>query len=123
MFKRSFVSTLTIAVFAALSFAHGDATHIIGTVTAVDNSHVSVKTQDGKTEMVMLQRTTKFMNGSKSATVADLKAGTRVVIDAKMDEKMKMFTAQEVKIGVATAAKADRKAVPAAKHDDRNGHK
>jgi len=36
-----------------------------------------------------------------------LKVGTRVVIDAKMDEKMKMYTAEEVRIGVAdSAAKA-----------------
>ena len=124
MFKRLIISALTIVVFAALSFAHGNATHIMGTITAVDGSHVTVKTQDGKTEMVMLQKTTKFMNGSKAATAADLKVGTRVVIDAKMDEKMKMYTAEEVKIGAATAAKADAKAAPAAKHDDhKDGHK
>jgi hypothetical protein len=33
-----------------------------------------------------------------------LKPGIRVVIDAKMDEKMKMYTAEEVRIGVAEKA-------------------
>jgi hypothetical protein len=114
MFKRWMVSTLAILAFAALLLAHGNATHIMGTVTAIDGSHVTVQTQAGKSEMVMLEKTTKFLNGSKPATAADLKVGSRVVIDAKMDPKMKMYSAEEVKIGAAAAAKADGKAkVPA----------
>src|SRR5437867_1560023 len=110
MFKRLIGSALTVLVSAALLFAHGDATHIMGRVSAVDGVHVIVKTQEGKSEMVMLQRTTKYMTGSKAATAADLKVGTRVVIDAKMDEKMKMYKAEEVTIGVATAPAANTKA-------------
>ena len=126
MFKRLIGSALTVLVSAALLFAHGDATHIMGTVSAVDRVHVTVKTQEGKSEMVMLQRTTKYMTGSKAATAADLKVGTRVVIDAKMDEKMKMYMAEEVKIGVASPAKAGAKAkaAPADTHAGHNdGHK
>src|SRR5439155_15460852 len=126
MFKRLIGSALTVLVSAALLLPHGDATHIMGTVSAVDGVHVTVKTQEGKSEMVMLQRTTKYMTGSKAATAADLKVGTRVVIDAKMDEKMKMYMAEEVKIGVATPAKAGAKAkaAPADTHAGHNdGHK
>jgi exosome complex RNA-binding protein Rrp42 (RNase PH superfamily) len=112
MSKRLVASALTVFISAALLLAHGNATHIMGTVTAIDGNHVTVKTQDGKSEMVMLEKVTKYLIGSKSATVADLKVGTRVVVDAKMDEKMKMYKAEEVKIGAAPAAK------PAAAHAD-----
>ncbi len=120
MLKRLAGLTLTILASAALLVAHGNATHIMGTVTANDGTHVTVKTQDGKSETVMLQKNTKYLSGSKAAVAADLKPGTRVVIDAKMDEKMKMYMAEEVKIGVVPPAKADTKAKaagPAEKHD------
>jgi hypothetical protein len=123
MSKYLTACTLMILVSAAILVAHGDATHIIGTVTAIDGSHVTVKTQDGKSEMVMLEKATKYLSGSKAASVADVKVGTRVVIDAKMDEKMKMYTAEEVRIGVAAAAKADAKTKASAAADTHAGHK
>ena len=47
---------------------------------------------------------------AKKAKKEDVKVGARVVIDAKMDTKMKMLFAEEVKLG-ATATKE-------ATHDD-----
>ena len=105
MFKQLVACSLVMLVFAGLLLAHGDATHIMGTVTSIQGNHVMVKTQDGKSEMVMLGKTTKYLIGEKAATTKDLKVGIRVVIDAKMDEKMKMFSAEEVRIGVAAPAK------------------
>jgi hypothetical protein len=107
--KRITISMFAILITTALLFAHGDATHIIGTVTAIQGNHVTVKTQDGKSEMVMLEKTTKYLNGSKPAALDDVKVGTRVVIDAKMDAKTKMYSAEEVRIGLATPAKAETK--------------
>ena len=113
MFKQLFACSLTVLMSAGLLLAHGDATHIMGTITAVQGDHATVKLQDGKTEMVMFNKATKYMIGTKAATKTDLKIGTRVVIDAKMDEKMKMFLASEVKIGVtAPAATATKPAAP-----------
>jgi len=119
---KSLLTVLTILISANLVLAHGDATHIMGTVTAVDGNHLTVMTQDGKSEMVMLDKGTKYLTGSKTATAADLKVGTRVVIDAKMDPKMKMYSALEVRIGVATPAKADSKAKSAAPAPAHAGH-
>ena len=101
MFKTLMAGALTFLLSTGMLLAHGDATHIMGTVSAVQGVHVTVKTQDGKSEMVMLGKATKYLVGTKAATVKDLKVGLRVVIDAKMDEKMKMFSAEEVRIGVA----------------------
>ena len=118
MCKRFMVCSLIILISAGLLLAHGDATHIMGTITAVQGDHVAVKLQNGKIEMVMFNKATKYLIGTKAATKADLKTGTRVVIDAKMDEKMKMYLASEVKIGVTTAATGS-KAAPAT-HGDHN---
>jgi hypothetical protein len=106
MFQRLIVFTFAILVSTALLLSHGTATHIMGTVSAIDGSHVTVKTQDGKSTMVMLEKATKYLNGSKAATLADVKVGTRVVIDAKTDQKTKMYMAEEVRIGVAPPVKA-----------------
>ena len=108
MSKTLLACSLTILMAAAVAFAHGDATHIMGTVSAIQGDHVTVKLQDGKTQMVMFDKSTKYLNGEKKAKKEDVKVGTRVVIDAKMDEKMKMFLASEVRIGI-TENHADHK--------------
>jgi hypothetical protein len=116
-------SLLALVISTTLMFAHGNATHIIGTVSAIDGNHVTVKTQEGKSEMVMVEKTTKYLNGSKPAALDALKVGTRVVIDAKMDAKTKMYSAEEVRIGVATPAKAESKAAPKGASDPHAAHK
>jgi hypothetical protein len=85
---------------AAAVLAHGDATHFMGTVTAIQGDHVTLKLQDGKSQMVMFDKATKYLTGEKAAKRSDVKVGTRVVIDAKMDVRMKMFLASEVRIGI-----------------------
>jgi hypothetical protein len=115
MRKTLIASALMIAASAALLLAHGNATHIMGTVTAVDDNHLTVKTQEGKSETIMLEKTTKYLTGSKAAALGDLKVGARVVVDAKMDAKMKMYKAEEIKIGAAPAAKTEGKAKKSAK--------
>jgi len=100
MSKKLLACSFTILIAAAVVFAHGDATHVMGTVSAIQGDHVTVKLQDGKTQMVMFDKSTKYLNGEKKAKKEDVKVGTRVVIDAKMDEKMKMFLASEVRIGI-----------------------
>jgi hypothetical protein len=79
---------ITICITATLGYAHGDATHLTGTITQIEGDHVQIKDQAGKLVIVMLQKTTKFLKSAKAATKADLKVGTRVLIDAKMDDKM-----------------------------------
>ena len=121
MLKGFLICSATVLFSVGLLWAHGNATHIMGTVTALEGNHVTVKTQDGKSESVMLEKTTKYLIGTKAAKLTDLKVGSRVVIDAKMDPKMKMYSALEVKIGVATPPATDSKAkaaAPVQKHPD-----
>ena len=52
----------------------------------------------------MLEKTTKFLMNDKPAKKAALKVGDRVVIDAEMNAKMKMYVAEEVNVGSAAKA-------------------
>jgi len=113
MLKQLMSSVAALAISATLVYAHGDATHLTGTITAIEGDHIQIKDATGKAVLVMLQKTTKFLKADKAATRSELKVGTRVLIDAKMDEKMKMYAAQEVSIGVTETAKpAPAKAGP-----------
>src|SRR5438552_9256351 len=111
MLKRSIACLSAVVLSAGLILAQSGATHLMGMVTAVKPDTVTIKMQDGKTEMVMLEKTTKYMKGDKPAKSTDLKVGESVMINAKMNTKMKMYTANEVMLG----AKDTKKAEPAKK--------
>ena len=105
MYRRFFIFLTMAAISVTVVYAHGDATHITGTITAIEGDHIQIKDQAGKTVVVMLQKTTKYLKSKTPASRADLKVGRRVLVDAKMDEKMKMYAAEEVTIGITDAAK------------------
>src|SRR5438128_12430593 len=99
MFKRFAAFSIALLVFSSLVFAQSGRTHLMGTVTAVKPDTVTIKMQDGKSEMVMLEKTTKYTKDDKPAKSTDLKVGDSVMINAKMDTKMKMYTAEDVMLG------------------------
>src|SRR5436853_3448537 len=100
MFRRFIASSIMLVVFAVAIFAQSGATHLMGTVTAVKPDTVTIKMPDGKSETVMLEKTTKYMKDDKPAKSGDLKVGDSVMINANKDTKMKMYTANEVILGV-----------------------
>lgn len=81
------------------------ATPITGTIMAIEGNHLEIKDQAGKPVIVMLDKNTRYVKSEKPATKADLKVGTVVVIDVKMDDKMKMLAAKEVTIRTAGTGK------------------
>jgi len=80
----------------------------MGTVTAVKPDTVTIKMQDGKSETVVLEKSTKFTKNDKPAKAADLKVGDSVMINASMDTKIKMYKAQEVMLGAAAKDNKDK---------------
>src|SRR2546428_9386935 len=108
MFKRFAAFSIALLVFSSLVFAQSGATHLMGTVTAVKPDTVTIKMQDGKSETVMLEKTTKFTKNDKPAKAADLKVGDSVMINATMDTKMKMYTAHEVMLGAGAKDNNDK---------------
>ena len=103
MLNRFAICLVTIVLFAGFLHAHGDP--IMGTVTAVTDDTFTITGKDNKPVTIMLEKSTKYLINDKAAKKMDLKPGVRVVIDAHMDTKMKMFSAEEVNIGTAPEKK------------------
>ena len=101
MLNRFVLCLVTIVLFGGLLHAHGDP--IMGTVTAVTNDTFTIKDKNDKSVVIMLEKATKYLKNDKPSTKAELKPGVRVVIDAHMNTKMKMYSAEEVNIGTAPA--------------------
>lgn len=92
---------LSMAAFLAAAgplLAHGGYTHVVGTVAAMDASHVEVKTRSGKTVSVKLSDATKYTKGSAAAAASDMQVGQRVAVEAK--HKDGGLEAAQVKLGI-----------------------
>ena len=96
--------TISISLFfiAALALAHGNEQHVMGTVTEVNDSSITVETKDHQKVTVSVVAGTKFARGTSEATLKDVKVGDRVVIHAVKQEQQ--LQAHTVRIGVASAA-------------------
>ncbi len=88
-------------LLGTLTFAHGGMEHILGTVTAITDHSLSIKTRDGATKTVEFDSETKFVKGDAAATVKDVQVGSRVVIHAHTRDGS--LHAAEVKIGTDAA--------------------
>ena len=107
MFRKAGLSIVAVVLLAGVLLAHGDP--IMGTVTAVTNDTFTIKDTKNQSQVIMVEKTTKFMKADKRAAKSDLQVGVRVIIDAHMDAKMKMLSAEEVTIGAAAAAAPAKK--------------
>jgi hypothetical protein len=81
--KRRGSLIASFLLVASLAFAHGNEQHVMGTVSKVTNSTISVTTTDGKGVDVALTPQTIFTKDGKTITTKEIKQGDRVVIHAK----------------------------------------
>jgi hypothetical protein len=86
-----------IVLFSAIAFAHGNEQHVMGTVTAIDNGSITVRTTAGSSVTIQLDPKTRFTKGGSAAAIAELKVGDRVVIHAIKDHDK--LIARTVKFG------------------------
>src|SRR5262245_66548366 len=92
--KEAVVARRLILIALALTLvlpgvvrAHPGHDHkIMGTITAVDASHLVVKATDGKESSIQIVPATMFKRGKTKGTNTDLKVGLRVVVTLA-DEK------------------------------------
>jgi hypothetical protein len=100
---RQALSWLIVAVLtsAIQLTAHGGFDHVIGTVVKVENNVMTVKTTKDNVD-VRLNEKTEITKGDQKAEVADLKPGTRVVVDIPEGSKI----AHSVRVGVSKATDA-----------------
>jgi RNase P/RNase MRP subunit p29 len=97
--KSTIITSLLLGlVLAVVAAAHGGFDHVIGTVVKLDNNMVTVKTVHGNVD-VKLDDQTEITRGDHKGEAADLKPGTRVVIDIPEGSKDKI--AHSVKVGVS----------------------
>ena len=96
------LSFIALAAFAGRLSAHAGHQHkALGTVGAVDASHVEIKTKDGKTLSLLLNADTKYLNGKTAGAATDVKKGQRVAVTyVEKDEK---YVATEILLGVTDA--------------------
>ena len=88
----------------AMGRAHEGHMHkALGTVSSIDGQHVMVKTTDGKSLTVMLDKETTITRGKDKLDAAALKVGERLSVDYMEEKGMNM--AHAVKLATATAKK------------------
>ena len=71
--------------------------HVMGTVTALTETTITVKATDGKTQTVAVTSDTKYSKAQAAVTLKDIKVGDHVVIHAT--KKGDQLNAAEVKVG------------------------
>jgi hypothetical protein len=74
---------LAFSFVALATLAHGTDKHVLGTVTKITDSEITVQAQDGTLQVVKVAADTSFVKSGASASIKDLKVGDRVVIHAK----------------------------------------
>jgi hypothetical protein len=93
--KKLSLAIASILLAASFAFAHGNERHVIGTVSKVTESSITVTTTDGKSVEVTLTPQTTFAKEGKAITAKEIKEGDRVVIHAKKNgEKLEATTVQ-----------------------------
>ena len=104
--RRTLIAIFAVATLALLSTiaaAHGGEEHVIGTVTSISDTSVSVKTTAGKTVEVGFDGKTTFARAKQPIQRSDIKVSDRIVIHAtEVNEKL---VAHTVEIGATTTPK------------------
>jgi hypothetical protein len=112
---KRLISLFALAMLVAASAivtAHEGNEHVRGVVTQVSAQSMTVQTPDNKTRTLAVTVKTTFQRAGKTAQLADLQVGDRVVVDVPE----KSSDALLVQIGAAAAA-TSAKAAPPAKLD------
>jgi hypothetical protein len=96
---------LTALSWPAAALAHEGHTHkALGTITSVQGEHVGIKTNDGKTITLMLDKKTVVTRGKDKVDASALQVGERVSVEYM--ESKKMLMAQAIKLGTTQTAKS-----------------
>ena len=92
-----------VLAMAPAVFAHAGFHHVMGTVAKVSGNMLTVKTAKGNVD-VKLSDKTELTRKDRKAKIADLRPGTRVIVE--VPEESKDHVAQSVKIGAPPQAAA-----------------
>ena len=91
-----FMTLLILLMCSAwLAQAHEGHTHVMGTVTGLTDGHMVVQTAGGQTEMIQLDRNTRYRAAGVATSSATIRVGDRVVVE--VTEEAKGLRAAEVR--------------------------
>jgi hypothetical protein len=109
--KSAAILALVAAAFSAarVTGAHGSEKHVIGTVTVITDTEITVATQATRSQasqnqVVKIAPDTSFLKSGAASNLKELKVGDRVVIHAKPVGND--LVAHEVRFGKVPAATA-----------------
>jgi hypothetical protein len=80
---RLFSIAVLVVALASGAWAHGTDKHVMGVVTKITDTEVTVEATDKQVTVVKLAADTSFVKSGAAASLKDLKVGDRVVIHAK----------------------------------------
>ena len=83
--KRIVAISIAVLCVTVVTWAHGNETHVMGTVTKISANSITVRTaaRTHKMVTVFIVPSTKFLKSGAEASLKDLKVDDRVVIHAK----------------------------------------
>ena len=93
MVYRLIVALLCV-IFPMAAMAHGTGQHVLGTVVAIDSTHLEIKTTKGAIVEVLINKHTRFREKGNPKGTNSPAVGDRVVVDAMKEDKV--LTATEV---------------------------
>ena len=101
---------LTCVFISTPGFAHSADQHVLGTITAIDTTHVEIKTTKGQPVTVRVNKKTRYKDESNPKGANMPEVGDRVVIKATKDEKVLLAT--DIHFSSAKRAPAPIRPVP-----------
>lgn len=91
---RSVLLAFAFVSIPIVAMAHGSDQHVLGTVTAIDATHIEVKTPKGASVSVKVTDQTRFTSKAVKRPKGPPQVGDRVVIDVTTEGTV--VTATEV---------------------------
>lgn len=112
--KRTAAVVTLLFALSLMALAHGKEKHVMGTVTNISDTSITVETTGKKSVTVDLSDKTKFEKSGAAATLKDLKVGDKVVIHA--DVSGDKLVANEVHFGAKAKAMEGMKGMEGMEH-------
>ncbi len=101
--RTTLLALVALVMGSAIAYAHNGIEHVLGTVTAVSESSITVETVKHTSVTVIVDASTAYTHSDEKAALKDLKKGERVAINAKESTEKKLV-AVSVKWGASTTA-------------------
>lgn len=92
-------AVLVLLLGLAAQAHEGEHHRVMGTVSKVEPNRIEVKAPDGRTVAFNVTGHTRILQGTKPASAADIRVGTRVVVVGMDSGGEDALVAKEVRVG------------------------